>query len=191
MQQINIKDYTIVRQIQKYMYGDMFLAKDLNGKEVLLRQLKKGRTQYVIDQEKQIADMHFDHPNVLKYLGTCESEDSFYFITEKADDDLDQYLHAKYPLSTELILHLFGELAKGMKYIHEKGFIHRDLKPSNLLLKHNGENEFPTLIISEFGFSRKIEERMNDVVGTPMFCAPEIMRSIIGFKNGEIVRLVK
>jgi len=31
---------------------------------------------------------------------------------------------------------LFKQIADGLAYIHEKGYIHRDIKPENILMKN-------------------------------------------------------
>ena len=54
--------------------------------------------------------------------------------------------------------------------MHKKNIIHRDLKPSNILLKGN------IIKIADFGTSKiKSENELRTLVGTPLFCAPEIL----------------
>lgn len=50
-------------------------------------------------------------------------------------------------------LHIFLQVARGVKYVHEKGLIHRDLKPSNCFLIGDDGS---TVKIGDFGLSRHV-----------------------------------
>ncbi|XP_043980221.1 receptor-interacting serine/threonine-protein kinase 1-like isoform X3 [Gambusia affinis] len=54
------------------------------------------------------------------------------------------------PPPLPLAVRLAYQVAKGMQYIHSKGFVHHDLKPSNILL----DNDF-NVKLADFGLSRK------------------------------------
>ena len=44
------------------------------------------------------------------------------------------------------------QIARGVKYVHERGLIHRDLKPTNCFLVGDGN----TVKIGDFGLSRHV-----------------------------------
>ena len=65
------------------------------------------------------------------------------------------------------------QIAKGMRYLHQKGIIFRDLKPDNILI---GMHD--TLKLTDFGISKTIVGDQNKVnmtanAGTSMYMAPE------------------
>ena len=67
--------------------------------------------------------------------------------------------------------------------MHSNNIAHRDLKPENFLLKYP-ENESSIKMI-DFGFSKKIknDEQFHQMLGTPLYIAPEIIdRSKYDFK---------
>ncbi|CAM9274295.1 unnamed protein product, partial [Phaeothamnion confervicola] len=48
-------------------------------------------------------------------------------------------------------LHVFEQVARGLRYVHSRGLIHRDLKPANCFLLGDG-----TVKIGDFGLSRHV-----------------------------------
>lgn len=69
----------------------------------------------------------------------------------------------------------FGQLARGLSFLHSHGLLHRDLKPSNVLVTQAG-----VVKILDFGLSfderPQIMETLNGrVEGTPAYMPPEII----------------
>ena len=71
---------------------------------------------------------------------------------------------------------LFAQLISGVWYLHKKKVVHRDLKLENLLLDR-GRN----IIITDFGFANRFENRVDDLMatscGSPCYAAPELVIS--------------
>eukprot|EP00180_Rhodochaete_pulchella_P004117 Plantae.Rhodophyta-Rhodochaete_pulchella.ctg7587.p1 GENE.Plantae.Rhodophyta-Rhodochaete_pulchella.ctg7587~~Plantae.Rhodophyta-Rhodochaete_pulchella.ctg7587.p1 ORF type:complete len:444 (-),score=105.02 Plantae.Rhodophyta-Rhodochaete_pulchella.ctg7587:490-1632(-) len=63
-----------------------------------------------------------------------------------------------------------------LEHCHKKNVIHRDLKPENYLL--DGPEPDAKLKLTDFGLSAKLKngEEATDVVGTPVYIAPEVLR---------------
>lgn len=82
----------------------------------------------------------------------------------------------KYPnLDLIVKIKLAKATAKGLKYLHDQGFVHSDMKPVNVLLKKKFNPEVPEDIpvpkICDFGMSAKENTRAQG--GTPNFMSPE------------------
>lgn len=83
--------------------------------------------------------------------------------------DEGNYLHAPE------IKFVFHQIAQGLKWIHGHDVMHRDLTTNNILINVDGGVK-----ISDFGEATRIRPRGSDKahtphVGTPWYCAPEIL----------------
>lgn len=50
------------------------------------------------------------------------------------------------------VLIIFGEIALGIRYLHENKIIHRDIKPENIMFKNS------TVKIIDFGYSTEKQQ---------------------------------
>lgn len=117
------------------------------------------------------------HPNVVRVLDSCLTDDTRYLVMEYAGgSSLYQLLAAQPLISIEQACRLTIQAATGLQHIHDHGLTHRDITPSNLILDSNG-----TLRIVDFGIVHQaeidsLESRLTDantLIGTIDFMAPE------------------
>jgi predicted Ser/Thr protein kinase len=75
------------------------------------------------------------HPNVLRVFDLGES-DGIQFLTMQFVDgrDLSTILKKQGKLATDRLIHVFRQVAEGLKAAHDQGVVHRDLKPQNIML---------------------------------------------------------
>jgi hypothetical protein len=99
-----------------------------------------------------------------------------YSVIELCDADLETWCQTSEGSRewTEILDRLL-EAARGLAFLHERGYVHGDIKPTNILIK----DEIAKL--SDFGFTAKRGARPLDRPGTPGFTAPEVLEHGPGF----------
>jgi calcium-dependent protein kinase len=61
---------------------------------------------------------------------------------------------------------------KAINHCHSLKIAHRDIKPENILLGENG-----SVKLIDFGLSKQVKsKKMNTIVGTPYYIAPEVLK---------------
>jgi tetratricopeptide (TPR) repeat protein/predicted Ser/Thr protein kinase len=115
------------------------------------------------------------HPNVLPVYEVGLSDDTVFLVMEHIDgSDLATWLDE--PRSTEAILEVFLQAARGLAEAHHRGIVHRDVKPGNILIDRDGR-----VRVADFGLSRLTARSptalmyLNDGRGTPRYMAPELL----------------
>lgn len=115
------------------------------------------------------------HPNIARVLDAGIDPQGPWFVMEKL---VGESLHTRIARCGRLTLPVTAAvmlpLLAGVDAVHESGLAHGDIKPSNVILARRGERTVPTLI--DFGVATPADaadERAAEVLGTPMYMAPE------------------
>ncbi|MQM12255.1 hypothetical protein Taro_045170 [Colocasia esculenta] len=153
------------------------------GEDVAVKLLERPennpeRAQFMEQQFAQEVMMlaTLKHPNVVRFIGACKKPMVWCIVTEYAKGgSVRQFLTKRQNRSVPLKLAVKQALdvARGMAYVHELGFIHRDLKSDNLLIFGD-----KSIKIADFGVAR-IEvqtEGMTPETGTYRWMAPEMIQ---------------
>ncbi len=124
------------------------------------------------------------HPNIVPFLGYCASAHTLVLAMGLATrgtvktflkDEQDGALSEPQAWSKHKLPLLIG-IARGMQYIHAQGILHRDLKNENILLNVTATGK-PKPWIADFGESAEKLDYTMTSVGTPLFCAPEVLQN--------------
>ncbi|EFJ13809.1 hypothetical protein SELMODRAFT_146897 [Selaginella moellendorffii] len=116
------------------------------------------------------------HQNVVRFIGACRKPLVWCIVTEYAKGGSVRSFLSKRksrPVPLKLAVKQALDIAQGMQYLHNLGFIHRDLKSDNLLIATD-----KSIKIADFGVAR-IEvqtEGMTPETGTYRWMAPEMIQ---------------
>ncbi|CAJ1395098.1 unnamed protein product [Effrenium voratum] len=69
------------------------------------------------------------------------------------------------------VLGLFFEVVRGVRALHQKGYVHLDLKPGNVMLQCSGPGCYAQVI--DLGLARRMGEHI-EALGTAGYTAPEV-----------------
>lgn len=178
--------FTIVRDIGKGVFGDVYLALDGRThppREVAIKSLKadlssKFQAKAFLRELRIMAGLK--HPGTLELIGlvspTSTTGNRAQIITPfMANGSVNAMLKAERrgtaPAgwnATAKSMLVFG-VADAMAYIHSQEVLHRDLKAANILLNDNFEP-----VIADYGLARLQGCDLTMNVGTPLHMAPEL-----------------
>jgi len=139
-------------------------------RRVIIKRLQAGiEERRLLDEQKALAKLRSKHVVQL------------YDIVELADrGKAEKAIVLEYIDGNNLVIGSFAagrpylnvlwQIASGLRDIHEAGVIHRDINPNNLRLDKEG-----VVKIIDFGLARSNDDaKTRNVIGTPVFMAPEL-----------------
>lgn len=130
-----------------------------------------------VRREVKILKALSGHSNLVKFYDACEDALNVYIIMELCEGGelLDRILSRGGRYTEVDAKVIIGQILSVVAFCHLQGVVHRDLKPENFLFSTREEHS-PMKII-DFGLSDFIrpDERLNDIVGSAYYVAPEVL----------------
>ena len=126
---------------------------------------------------------NLDHPNIIRLFDVFYDAQNFYFVSELCvGQNLFEATKARENFTESEVKIIVQQILQALNYCHSNNICHRDIKPANIIIKP----ESLEVKLIDFGTACQLNpgERMNEVAGTLMFMAPEMMnenRSTIQF----------
>lgn len=175
------------RKLGQGQFGTTFLCVEKGtGKEYACKSIAKRKLitdEDVEDVRREVQIMHHlaGHPNVVSIKGAFEDAVAVHVVMElcaggELFDRIIQRGHYTERKAAELTRTIVGVV----EACHSLGVMHRDLKPENFLFISQDEDSLLKTI--DFGLSVffKPGEKFSDVVGSPYYVAPEVLRKRYG-----------
>jgi len=135
-----------------------------------------------VRREVRILSSLTGHNNLVQFYDAFEDEDNVYIVMElcKGGELLDRILARGGKYSEEDAKVVMVQILSVVSFCHLQGVVHRDLKPENFLFSSKDENS--PLKVIDFGLSDfvKPDERLNDIVGSAYYVAPEVLHRSYG-----------
>ncbi|CAL9115231.1 unnamed protein product [Musa acuminata var. zebrina] len=160
---------------------------DMKGEEVAVKVIPKTKmtTAIAIEdvrREVRILRSLTGHKNLVQFYDAYEDEDNAYIVMElcKGGELLERILSRGGKYSEEDAKAVIVQILSVVAFCHLQGVVHRDLKPENFLFATKDEKS--TLKAIDFGLSDlvKPDERLNDIVGSAYYVAPEVLHRSYG-----------
>src|SRR5262249_39227309 len=183
--------YRIIGQLGKGGMGEVYRAEDLKlGQPVALKFLPEelandGGMLARFHREVRVA-RQVSHPNVCRVFGIGEVNGQHFLSMEYIDgEDLATLMKRIGRLPPDKAVEIARQVCAGLAAAHESGVLHRDLKPANIMLDGRGKAR-----ITDFGLAGLADEfTAEDVVGTPAYMAPEVLKGSAATARSDVYSL--
>lgn len=181
--------YNLGQKLGNGQFGITFLCIDKETrKEYACKSIAKRKlvtNDDVEDVRREIQIMHHlaGQPNVISIKGAYEDAVAVHVVMELcAGGELFDRIIKRGHYTERKAAQLTRTIVGVVEACHSLGVMHRDLKPENFLFV-NEEEDSPLKAI-DFGLSMffKPGETFTDVVGSPYYVAPEVLRKCYGPK---------
>uniref|UniRef100_A0A0V0IRJ2 non-specific serine/threonine protein kinase n=1 Tax=Solanum chacoense TaxID=4108 RepID=A0A0V0IRJ2_SOLCH len=184
----NLKEFfSIGKKLGQGQFGTTFLCTEkATGKRYACKSIAKRKLltdDDVEDVRREVQIMHHlaGHPHVISIKGAYEDAVAVHLVMEycaggELFDRIIQRGHYTERKAAELTRTIVGVV----EACHSLGVMHRDLKPENFLFVDQKEESLLKTI--DFGLSIffKPGDKFTDVVGSPYYVAPEVLRKRYG-----------
>uniref|UniRef100_A0A0E0EEG0 Protein kinase domain-containing protein n=1 Tax=Oryza meridionalis TaxID=40149 RepID=A0A0E0EEG0_9ORYZ len=130
-----------------------------------------------VRREVKILKALAGHKNLVQFYDAYEDNENVYIVMELCEGGelLDRILSRGGKYSEDDAKAVLVQILNVVSFCHIQGVVHRDLKPENFLFTSKDENS--QLKAIDFGLSDfvKPDERLNDIVGSAYYVAPEVL----------------
>lgn len=171
--------YELERPIGQGGMASVYRARDLRlGRAVAVKVLhpRYADDQEFIqrfDHEAMSAARLSAHPHIVDVYDVGEDNNLHYIVMELIEgEDLKWLIDREAPMGMNRALPLVEQVADGLEYAHQQGFVHRDIKPQNILLDRDGQAHITDFGIAKSRMSTAVT-RMGMTFGTADYLAPE------------------
>ncbi|PPD84474.1 hypothetical protein GOBAR_DD18586 [Gossypium barbadense] len=165
-----------------YTCAAKFKKGELKGQQVAIKVIPKAKmtTAIAIEdvrREVKILRALSGHNNLVQFYDAYEDHDNVYIVMELCEGGelLDRILSRGGKYTEDDAKDVMIQILNVVSFCHLQGVVHRDLKPENFLFTSKDENS--QLKAIDFGLSDfvKPDERLNDIVGSAYYVAPEVL----------------
>lgn len=130
-----------------------------------------------LGKQQQPLDDSLGHPSLCKMLDFFEDREFYYMVMPcfGAGQDLFDHVESQpHGLSSMQVRCIFGQIADGLRFLHQNNIVHRDVKDENVILDGRGHVQ-----IIDFGSAAHVNKngRLFDTFsGTLDYAAAEILK---------------
>ncbi|KAI8562526.1 hypothetical protein RHMOL_Rhmol03G0042700 [Rhododendron molle] len=183
--------YEMEEEVGRGHFGYTCSAKakkgSLKGQDVAVKVIPKSKMTTAIaieDARREVKMLRAltGHRNLVQFYDAYEDDSNVYIVMElcTGGELLDRILSRGGKYSEVDAKEVMVQILSVVSYCHLQGVVHRDLKPENFLF--TSKDEHSPLKAIDFGLSDyvKPDERLNDIVGSAYYVAPEVLHRSYG-----------
>ncbi|CAI5465467.1 unnamed protein product [Closterium sp. Yama58-4] len=179
--------FVLGRELGRGEFGVTCLATSkATGEQVAVKSIPKRKLKTAVDIEdvrREVAIMHHlpPHPNIVGLKGVFEDRHAVHIVQELCEGgELFERIIARGHYSERAAAVITRTIVEVVQVCHKHGVMHRDLKPENFLFANNQEDA--ALRAIDFGLSIMFKpgETLSEIVGSPYYMAPEVLRKNYG-----------
>ncbi|XP_059305358.1 calcium-dependent protein kinase 13 [Lycium ferocissimum] len=188
VQKENIEErYLIDRELGRGEFGITYLCIDRSNRELLAcKSISKRKLRTAVDVEdvrREVAIMKHlpQNSSIVSFREACEDENAVHLVMELCEGgELFDRIVARGHYTERAAVAVTRTIMEVVQLCHKHGVIHRDLKPENFLFANKKENS--PLKAIDFGLSIffKPGEKFSEIVGSPYYMAPEVLKRNYG-----------
>ncbi|XP_057321750.1 ovarian-specific serine/threonine-protein kinase Lok-like [Microplitis mediator] len=167
----------IVRMVFSKQLNKSFAIKAISKKTSVVAQSSPFDDPDRIMNEVKILQA-LKNPFIIKMAEIIDTPSNLFIVLELMEGgELFDRIRASSGLSEQQSKFIICQITHAVNYLHNHGITHRDLKPENILLANN--DDYPLVKVSDFGLSKFVDAQtfMKTFCGTPMYVAPEILKT--------------
>ncbi|OEL16917.1 Calcium-dependent protein kinase 13 [Dichanthelium oligosanthes] len=179
--------YALDRELGRGEFGVTYLCMDRGTRELLAcKSISKRKLRTPVDVEdvrREVAIMRHlpKSPSIVALREACEDDGAVHLVMELCEGgELFDRIVARGHYTERAAAAVTRTIVEVVQLCHRHGVIHRDLKPENFLFANKKENS--PLKAIDFGLSIffKPGEKFSEIVGSPYYMAPEVLKRNYG-----------
>eukprot|EP00301_Raphidiophrys_heterophryoidea_P024975 c8265_g1_i1.p1 GENE.c8265_g1_i1~~c8265_g1_i1.p1 ORF type:complete len:517 (+),score=123.84 c8265_g1_i1:263-1813(+) len=156
-----------VHAVTKKDTGQMYALKTLKKVQVV----KQGLAEFVMREKNLLAKL--ESPFIVNLVYAFQDPGHLYMCMDMMKGGDLRYQLGTHGLMSEETVRFYGaELACGIQYLHDQGYVHRDIKPQNIMFDQDGH-----MRLTDMGLA--IECKPGEVIhgrsGTVGYMSPEVV----------------
>ncbi|KAK4492389.1 hypothetical protein RD792_003194 [Penstemon davidsonii] len=179
--------YDLGRELGRGEFGVTYLCTHVETKErFACKSISKKKLRTAVDiedvkREVEIMKHMPNHPNIVSLKDTYEDDSAVHIVMELCEGgELFDRIVARGHYTERAAALVMRTILEVVQMCHRNGVMHRDLKPENFLFAN--KKETAPLKAIDFGLSVffKPGDKFNEIVGSPYYMAPEVLKRNYG-----------
>uniref|UniRef100_A0A7N0VHV1 non-specific serine/threonine protein kinase n=1 Tax=Kalanchoe fedtschenkoi TaxID=63787 RepID=A0A7N0VHV1_KALFE len=182
-----LEHYELGRELGRGEFGITYMCTDVTtGERLACKSISKNKLKtavYIENVRREVEIMKHlpKHPNIVALKKTYEDDHAVHIVMELCEGgELFDRIVARGHYTERAAANVTRTIVEVVQICHKHGVIHRDLKPENFLF--GNEKETAPLKAIDFGVSTffKSGEKFTEVLGSPYYVAPEVLKRNYG-----------